>query len=142
MFHSRILAAVLLVLLWIVWFSLDRLTLDDIPRTATKIATRVSRVVSYETSVLIRKLGFTEVPAEKVVAAPASPERKPTRPLIRSVAPTSDARHQATSGEVAVAPPGSRPADIDDGSEPIVVASEAGVTEKIATGEGGDGVDK
>ena len=127
------------MLLWIVWFSLDRLTLDDIPRTATKIATRVSRVVSYETSVLIRKLGFTEVPAEKVVAAPASPQRKPTRGPIRSNASMRDARHQPTSDEVTAARPGSGPSDIDDGSQPLVVASEAGGTEEIAAGGGGNG---
>ena len=137
MVTSRILTAfiVALLLLWVVWIPLGQLTPDDIPRTATKIATRVSRVVSRETSILIRKLGFTEVPAENVVAAPASPQRKPPRGPIHSVAPTSDATHQATSSEATVAPPGSRPADIDDGSEPIVVASEAGGTEETAAGE-------
>ena len=142
MFTSRILTAfIVALLLWVVWIPLGQLTPDDIPRTATKIATRVSRVVSRETNILIRTLGFTEVPAEKVVAAPASPQRKPPRGPIRSVAPTSDATHQATSSEATVAPPGG-PADIDDSSEPIVVASEAGGTEEGAAGEDGSGVDR
>ena len=141
MFTSRILAAVALPLLLIVWISSDQLPLDDIPRTAGIIAARVNRTVIRETSAFIKKIGFTEAPAETVVAAPASPQPKRTRGPIRPIAPASDATDQPTSGELTVAPPGNGPADIDDSSDPIVVASEGGVIEDTA-GEEGNEVDE